>query len=56
MLRFFVIAASAAAFGALPASANASIPFGMPGAQPEPAGPISRMLDFASSTSLCLVW
>jgi hypothetical protein len=31
MLRFFVIAASAAAFGALPASANASIPFGMPG-------------------------
>ena len=33
MLRFFVIAASAAAFGALPASANASSPFGMPGAQ-----------------------
>src|SRR6516225_492114 len=23
---------------------------------PEPVGPISRMFDFASSTSLCLVW
>jgi len=33
MRRFFVIAALTAALGALPASANASTPFGMPSAR-----------------------
>lgn len=53
MLRFFVIAASAAAFGALPASANASSPFGMPGAQTHRIEPVAEVCRKICGESVC---
>ena len=53
MLRFFVIAASAAAFGALPASANASILFGMPGAQTHRIEPVAEVCRKICGESVC---
>jgi hypothetical protein len=53
MRRFFVIAASAAAFGALPASANASTPFGMPGAQTHRIEPVAEVCRKLCGESVC---
>ena len=53
MLRFFVIAASAAAFGSLPAGANASIPYGMPGAQTHRIEPVAEVCREICGESVC---
>jgi hypothetical protein len=53
MRRLFVIAVSAAAFGALPASANASTPFGMAGAQTHRIGPVAEVCRKLCGESVC---
>jgi hypothetical protein len=53
MRRFFVIAASAAAFCALPASANASTPFGMPSAQTHRIKPVLEVCRKLCGEGVC---
>ena len=53
MRRLFVIAVSTAAFGALPASANASTPFGMPSAQTHRIEPVAEVCRKLCGESVC---
>ena len=53
MRRFFVIAVSAAAFGALTVSANVSTPFGMAGAQTHRIEPVAEVCRKLCGESVC---
>ena len=53
MRRFFVIAALTAALGALPASANASTPFGMPSAQTHRIKPVAEVCRKLCGEGVC---
>ena len=53
MRRFFVIAVSAAAFGALTVSANVSTPFGMAGAQTHRIEPVAEVCRKLCDESVC---